>query len=265
MPPGEINSLLPRLSYLSLMPFDSLTSASVPSSQTPIFPDYKLWIFDLDGTLIDSRLDLVYAVNATLAHLKLPTLESDLVLSFVGDGAEDLLLRSLEAAGVPADEAHQMLAPTLKWFLDYYGDHCLDYTVPYPGAMELLTRLKGYPMAILTNKPLKPALKILEHLGILDRFAHVIPGDGPLGKKPDPTGLAYILTSMNISASQAVLVGDSPQDLLTARAAQCGFIAFLGGLGDTETIVAEGALSTTPVHPVNHMSEILTLLDGKAA
>jgi phosphoglycolate phosphatase len=221
------------------------------------FADYKLWIFDLDGTLIDSRLDLVYAVNATLENLKLPTLENDVVLSFVGDGAEDLLLRSLEAAGCPADEAHRLLPSTLSWFLDYYGDHCLDYTVPYPGAMELLRRLDGSPMAVLTNKPLKPALKILEHLGILSRFTHIIPGDGPLGKKPDPTGLAYILSSMNIPASQAVLVGDSLQDLQTAKAAKCGFIAFLGGLGDSGAVTA-----ASPDYSVSHFSEIVTMLDG---
>lgn len=227
------------------------------------FPAYKLWIFDLDGTLIDSRLDLVHAVNATLEHLSLPILEDELVLSFVGDGAEDLLLRSLEAAGCPADEAHQMLPATLAWFLDYYGDHCLDATVPYPGALELLDSVsnapRSLPMAVLTNKPLKPALKILEHLGILNRFTHVIPGDGPLGKKPDPTGLAYILDSMNIPASEAVLVGDSLQDLLTAKAGQCGFIAFLGGLGDSGAIKA-----ASPDYAVNHLSEITALLNGAA-
>lgn len=215
-----------------------------------LFP-YQLWIFDLDGTLIDSRLDLVHAVNATLADRNLPLLADDLVLSFVGDGAEDLLLRSLEAAGCPADEAHRLLPSALAWFLDYYGDHCLDFTVPYPGALELLDRLRGYPLAVLTNKPLKPALKILEHLGILDRFAHVVPGDGPLGKKPDPAGLAYILESMNTPAPAAVLVGDSLQDLLTARAAKCGFIAFLGGLGDSTAVLA-----ASPDHAVRHLSEI---------
>jgi phosphoglycolate phosphatase len=215
------------------------------------FPPYKLWIFDLDGTLIDSRLDLVHAVNATLVDRSLPPLEDGIVLSFVGDGAEDLLLRSLEAAGCPADEAHRLLPSALKWFLDYYGDHCLDYTVPYPGALELLDRLNGMPLAVLTNKPLKPALKILEHLGILGRFTHVIPGDGPLGKKPDPTGLAYILSSMNTSAPNAVLVGDSLQDLLTARAAKCGFIAFLGGLGDSAAVLA-----ASPDHAVHHLTEI---------
>jgi phosphoglycolate phosphatase len=218
---------------------------------------YRLWIFDLDGTLIDSRLDLVHAVNATLEFLKLPTLAEDVVVSFVGDGAEDLLLRSLEAAGCPADEARRLLPDTLKWFLDYYGDHCLDYTVPYPGALELLDRLDGFQLAVLTNKPLKPALKILGHLGILARFSHVIPGDGPLGKKPDPTGLAYILSSMNTPGSEAILVGDSLQDLLTAKAAGCGFMAFLGGLGDAGAITA-----ASPAYTVGHLSEIRKMLDA---
>jgi phosphoglycolate phosphatase len=218
---------------------------------------YKLWIFDLDGTLIDSRLDLVKGVNATLEHFGLPLLEDAVVLSFVGDGAEDLLIRSLEAAGCPANEARRLLAEALTWFLDYYGDHCLDFTIPYPGAMDLLHRLEGHPMAVLTNKPLKPALKILEHLGILDRFAHIIPGDGPLGKKPDPAGLAYILSSMNTLAQDAVLVGDSLQDLMTAKAGQCGFIAFLGGLGDSGAILA-----ASPDHAVHQLSDLVDLLEG---
>jgi phosphoglycolate phosphatase len=225
--------------------------------------EFKLFVFDLDGTLIDSRLDLVQAVNATLEHLELPRLPEEKVISFVGDGAEDLVYRSLTAAGMPSPFARARLPETLAWFLDYYGDHCLDRTVPYPGALELLDRVDALlgpgRLAVLTNKPDKPALKILAHLGILDRFAYVVPGDGPLGKKPDPAGMAYILDQMKVSPSAAVLVGDSLQDLRTARAAGTAFLAFLGGLGDPEAIRAEG-----PDLVVNALSEITALLDGGA-
>jgi phosphoglycolate phosphatase len=224
----------------------------------------KLWIFDLDGTLLDSRLDLVHGVNATLEHFKLPRLPEKTVLSFVGDGAEDLVYRSLTAAGVPSPFARAQLAETLAWFLDYYGDHCLDYTTLYPGALELLDRLDARlgpgNLAVLTNKPEKPALKILAHLGLLERFAYVVPGDGPLGKKPDPTGMAYILNQMNVSPSDAVLVGDSLQDLRTARAAGSPFLAFLGGLTEA------GLLSdAAPDLAVNHLSEITRFLDAAGA
>lgn len=221
----------------------------------------KLWVFDLDGTLLDSRLDLVHGVNATLEHFKLPRLPEKTVLSFVGDGAEDLVYRSLTAAGVPSPFARAQLPETLAWFLDYYGEHCLDYTVLYPGAAELLDRLDARlgpgNLAVLTNKPGKPALKILAHLGLLERFAYVVPGDGPLGKKPDPTGMAYILNQMNVSPSDAVLVGDSLQDLRTARAAGSPFLAFLGGLGDAG-VISDAA----PDLAVNHLSEITRLLAG---
>jgi phosphoglycolate phosphatase len=226
-------------------------------SSAPPLSSFRLWIFDLDGTLIDSRHDLVAAVNATLESLKLAPLPEDLVVSFVGDGAEDLVLRSLEAAGCPADEAHRLLPATLRWFLDYYGDHCLDRTVPYPGALALLASLGDRPLAVLTNKPEKPALKILAHLGILNRFAHVVPGDGPLGKKPDPAGLAYILKAVNAIPNETVLVGDSLQDLQTARNAGVSFIAFSGGLGDA------GAISAAkPDVQVSRLAEITAQLES---
>lgn len=223
----------------------------------PLRP-FKLWVFDLDGTLIDSRYDLVSAVNATLAHLKLPALPEDVIVSYIGDGAEDLIRRSLESAGMPSPEIRAVFGETMRWFLEYYGDHCLDRTVPYPGALELLDALaeRGLPMAVLTNKPDKPALKILAHLGILKRFTHVVPGDGPLGKKPDPAGLAYILGAVNVLPSDAVLVGDSLQDLQTARAAGTSFVAFLGGLGDAGAITA-----ATPEVTVKTLPEITALLE----
>jgi phosphoglycolate phosphatase len=223
---------------------------------------FKLWVFDLDGTLVDSRLDLVSAVNATLAHLKLAELPEDIIVSYVGDGAEDLIRRSLETAGLPSSEIRAVFPETMRWFLDHYGEHCLDRTVPYPGALELLQALaaRGLPMAVLTNKPEKPALKILAHLGILERFAHIVPGDGPLGKKPDPAGLAYIVEAVNIVPLDSVLVGDSLQDLQTARAAGTSFVAFMGGLGK----LAPAQAGATPDVMVNTLPEILALLESRA-
>ena len=213
-----------------------------PPLALPALASVKLWIFDLDGTLIDSRLDLVTAVNATLAWLGRDALEEERVVGFVGDGADDLIRKSLRAAGLAATEVDATAAKALAWFLDYYGDHCLDRTVPYPGARELLEELRarGLPLAMLTNKPEKPTRTILAHLGWDRLFDVVIGGDGPLGKKPDPRGMGYILESMNTAPNDAVLVGDSLQDLRTARAAGVPFIAYLEGLGDADAVRAAG-------------------------
>ncbi len=217
----------------------------------------RLWIFDLDGTLIDSRLDLVSAVNATLHSLDLQALPEETIIGFVGDGADDLLRKSLLAAGLDAAAVEATLPQTLRWFLGYYGEHCLDRTIPYPGILNLLKQLASHPgaeMAVLTNKPEKPALKILGHLEILHHFSHVIGGDGPLGKKPDPAGLAYILKEMRITPAYAVLIGDSIQDFRTARAAGVPFVAFLSGLGDPAALLAAG-----PDHAVHHADDLLEL------
>ena len=150
----------------------------------------------------------------------------------------------------------------MRWFLDYYGDHCLDRTILYPGARELLDALaaRGLPMALLTNKPGKPTLKILDHLDILRHFAQVVPGDGPLGKKPDPTGLTAILQVMNTAPERAVLVGDSLQDLEAARAAGTAIVAFRGGLGDAAALAARNPTAT-----VDTLAELQTFLTAGEA
>jgi phosphoglycolate phosphatase len=217
----------------------------------------KLWVFDLDGTLIDSRYDLVSAVNATLVWRDLKPLAEETIVSYIGDGADDLIRRSLESAGMPAPVIREDFAGTMRWFLDYYGEHCLDRTVPYPGARELLDALaaRGIPMAVLTNKPEKPAFTILRHLGWFDLFTHVIPGDGPLGKKPDPRGLAAILNGVAVEPQESVLVGDSLQDARTARAAGTAFVLFRGGLGDVPAIMAE-----SPDAAIDTLPELLDLI-----
>ncbi len=216
-----------------------------------MFSSHKLWVFDLDGTLIDSRLDLANAVNHTLEARGLSRLPEEVIVSFVGDGADDLIRRSFAAAGWPAEKAHENLPGILLEFLDRYAGHCLERTTVYPGARELLDALKarGLPLAMLTNKPGRLTQTVLEGLGLRGYFAEVVPGDGPLGKKPDPRGLAYIMKAMNASPGETVLVGDSLQDLCTARAAGASFLAYLGGLGDAEAVKAAGPdLATDSFH-----------------
>ncbi len=223
---------------------------------------FDLWIFDLDGTLIDSRFDLVTAVNATLAWRGLAALPEETIVSYIGDGAEDLIRRSLAAAGASSSAIDDDFPGTMRWFLDYYGEHCLDRTTLYPGARVLLevVAARGLPLALLTNKPEKPTLKILAHLDILRHFSQVVPGDGPLGKKPDPTGLTAILQAMNTAPERAVLIGDSLQDLEAAQAAGTAIVAFRGGLGDAAAIAARN-----PTALVDTLDELHAFLPAPEA
>jgi phosphoglycolate phosphatase len=189
----------------------------------------KLVIFDLDGTLIDSRLDLIHSVNAMLRHFERPELPGDVVASYVGDGAPMLVRRAL---GDPEDEAFFRRA--LEFFLSYYREHKLDHTVVYAGIPEALRQIQSNgagtngaarKMAVLSNKPVNPSRAIVEALGLADFFVHVYGGNSFETKKPDPLGVRTLLKETNTSPEHAIIVGDSSIDVLTGRnagIATCG-------------------------------------------
>jgi len=178
----------------------------------------RLLIFDLDGTLIDSRLDLVHSVNAMLRHLRRPELPGDLVASYVGDGAPMLVRRAL---GESADEP--LLETGLDYFLSYYREHKLDHTHVYEGVKEALVDIRnsanGVPrkMAVLSNKPVNPSRGIVEGLGLSEFFAHVYGGNSFATKKPDPEGALTILKETDVRPDDALIVGDSAVDVTTGR------------------------------------------------
>jgi phosphoglycolate phosphatase len=179
----------------------------------------KLLIFDLDGTLIDSRLDLIHSVNAMLRHFKRAELPGDVVASYVGDGAPMLVRRAL---GDPKDEA--FLKEALEYFLGYYRVHKLDFTHVYDGIREMLVSLKrmngsGRRMAVLSNKPVNPSRAIVEALGMAEFFIHVYGGNSFPTKKPDPQGARALLKETHTNPEQALMIGDSSIDVLTGRAA----------------------------------------------
>ena len=184
----------------------------------------KLLIFDLDGTLIDSRLDLIHSVNATLRHFHRPELPGDVVASYVGDGAPMLVRRSL---GDPKDE--QFFKRALEFFLSYYREHKLDHTTVYEGIPEALEKIQSNgharKMAVLSNKPVNPSRAIVEALGLGRFFVRVYGGNSFETKKPDPLGIKTILKETAVSAPDAMIIGDSYIDVLTGRnagLATCG-------------------------------------------
>ena len=176
----------------------------------------KLVIFDLDGTLIDSRLDLIRSVNAMLRHFKHAELPGEVVASYVGDGAPMLVRRAL---GDPDDEA--FFKQALEFFLAYYREHKLDHTTVYEGIPEALRQIQSNgtarKMAVLSNKPVHPSRAIVDALGLANFFVRVYGGNSFATKKPDPLGVNTLLKETATTPEQAMIVGDSSIDVLTGR------------------------------------------------
>ena len=177
----------------------------------------RLLIFDLDGTLIDSRLDLIHSVNAMLRHFKRAELPDDVIASYVGDGAPMLVRRAL---GDPKHD--EIVKEALEYFLAYYRIHKLDYTHVYDGVKEMLAAVQNAnglrrQMAVLSNKPVVPSRAIVEALGLAPFFVHVYGGNSFPTKKPDPHGVHSILKETKTRPADALIVGDSSIDVLTGR------------------------------------------------
>lgn len=176
------------------------------------FPSVRALIFDLDGTLIDSKLDLIHSVNAMLCEMKRPQLAAETISGYIGHGAPQLIARALGATATERE-----LKQALQFFLGYYEEHKMDNTRAYPGVAETLTQLAHLPMAVLTNKPAKISVRILKELGLQQFFRAVYGGNSFDTKKPDPFGANKILQEFSIAAKETVLVGDSEVDVQTAR------------------------------------------------
>jgi len=198
----------------------------------------RLIVFDLDGTLIESRRDLADATNALIKEHGGVGLDQAAIVAMVGDGVDELVRRALAAAGIG-----QAPAGAVERFLAIYHAVMLRHTHAYPGVVEMLDGLRGrVAMAVLSNKPRASCTIILEALGLADYFHRIEGGDGPWPKKPDPAGLRALITEAG-AGDEALLVGDSPVDLRTARAAGVGVCLARYGFGYariTPDMLAEG-------------------------
>jgi len=169
-------------------------------------------IFDLDGTLVDSKKDLTASVNYIRTRFDLPVLTEQEIARFIGNGALMLIRRALDTKATEDN-----VQTGLQMFLSYYRAHMLDSTSLYPGVRETLDRLSDCKLAVLTNKPVHFSCAMLDGLGIYRRFAAVYGGNSFDHKKPDPVGIYQILSDTKGQREKTWMVGDSAVDVLTGR------------------------------------------------
>jgi phosphoglycolate phosphatase len=209
---------------------------------------FDTFIFDLDGTLIDSVTDLATAVNLLRANLSLPPLDLKTVGNYVGDGATMLVRRSLPEGAFSPE--------SLKRFLDLYRFHLLDETRIYPGIADFLIQHQGEKMAVVTNKPQDLTMTLLYELGLIPFFSSVIGGDSGLPKKPDPLPVLQALRELQADPGRAVMIGDHHTDLRAGRAAgiKTCFCAFGVGNdgGEPYDFLAETPADLLRLFPAEH-------------
>jgi phosphoglycolate phosphatase len=187
------------------------TNRSIPAEQI------KLVLWDLDGTLVDSALDLAHAVNAMLRHFKRPELPVETIGTYIGDGAHMLIRRAL---GDPKHD--EIVKEGLEYFLLYYREHKLDNTYVFDGIIPALHAIGGNgsgkrKQAVLTNKPVRPSRDIIAGLGMSEFFAQIYGGNSFETKKPDPLGAKTLMQEFGVAPEKTVLIGDSQNDSLTAK------------------------------------------------
>ncbi|HET8547944.1 MAG TPA: HAD family hydrolase [Bryobacteraceae bacterium] len=210
-----------------------------------------LLIFDLDGTLIDSKQDLVQAVNAARRRMHLAPLDNDTVASYVGNGAPVLIRRAM---GPQATE--EQCREALEYFYEFYREHMLDHTRLYPGVREALDQLHaaGMPMAVLTNKPVRFSRGIIEGLGVAGHFFQVYGGNSFEQKKPHPVGVETLMSEAHAGRAETLMIGDSAVDIQTARNAG------VRAVGVTWGLQPESLEQVPPDHVIRDMRELVPLV-----
>jgi phosphoglycolate phosphatase len=218
----------------------------------PRLSSVRALIFDLDGTLIDSKQDLIHSVNAMLRELGRGELPAETISGYIGHGAPQLVARAL---GDGSTEEQRQRA--LQFFLSYYEEHKMDTTSAYPGVPETLQKLSSMPMAVLTNKPVRISVRILEAMGLAKYFQAIYGGNSFQTKKPDPLGATTILRELNAEPREALLVGDSEVDVQTARNAGTLAAAVNYGFG-----VHDRAAHPADIY-LERFAELATVLDSR--
>jgi phosphoglycolate phosphatase len=190
-------------------------------------------VFDLDGTLVDSRRDIAEAANHALVKNGLAPLPHAELESYVGDGAALLMARAARL-----DVEHEKTRVMVADFLDYYTAHPIDHTGVMPGALEALDALARYPLGVCTNKPRRTSLAVLQGLALAGRFKSVVAGDDLPTRKPDPAMVLEAARQLGVPVAQLVMVGDGPQDVLAGRSAGAITVGVRGGIQELARLAA---------------------------
>lgn len=197
---------------------------------------FQLLVFDFDGTLVDTRRDIVDSVNRALEELGLRTLDRATLCTFIGKGVNQLMERSLEGSG------YGDLPRAIKAFMSHYEAHLMDHTALFPNCRETLDHFSGRPITILSNKPTRFITQILDALEYRAPFATIIGGDSVAAKKPDPVGLHHIMQQHGVSPEDTLMIGDSQVDIETGKRAgvrTCGVTYGHAGRASLETAQAD--------------------------
>ncbi len=194
-----------------------------------------LMIFDLDGTLVSSGVDLAEAVNHTLVTLKMRTRTKEEIISFVGDGINKLMERAL------GSKHEQYMRQAMDVFSDYYGKHLLDNTRLYPHVQDVLENFKDKKKIILTNKRHRYSLAIVRGLNIDKYFMDIIGADSTSFQKPDKRLMDYLLNKYNVENKRSVMIGDGINDIMIAKNSDTLSCAYLNGLGNKQKLLSFNA------------------------
>lgn len=197
-------------------------------------------LFDLDGTLVDSRADLALAVNLMLEEIGQKSLSEEVVIGFVGEGARLLVERSL-CASLCKTPDDQETSTALAIFMRHYRNHLMDRTELYPGVRQALDQLDRFPKAIITNKPYEFSVAILEALGLAERFPVVIGGDSLPERKPSPLMLLEGARRCGALPSETIMIGDSRVDIAAGKNAGMVTCGFTSGFRGREELQKAGA------------------------
>jgi phosphoglycolate phosphatase len=216
--------------------------------------NFDVIIFDLDGTLIDSRIDLANSVNYARLQFGMSLLPNELIYSYVGDGAAMLIRRAFGR-----EPAETELKQALEIFLAHYKLHLLDNTVLYPGVPEALEGLASVKLAVLTNKPVNPSNMILQGLGVKEKFTVVYGGNSFEQKKPDPVGVLKILENTGVLKERALMVGDSRIDVETGANAQ------IVTCGVTYGLASDSLAQANPDFLIDDLRNLLKIVYGNRA
>lgn len=190
-------------------------------------------VFDLDGTLVDSRRDIAEAANHALGKNGYAQLSHAELESFVGDGAPLLMARAARL-----DVKDEKVRGLVADFLDYYAEHPIDHTAPMAGALRALDELSGYALGVCTNKPRRTTLAVISGLKLDARFAGVVAGDDLPQRKPDPAPVIEAARRIGVPVAEVIMVGDGPQDILSGRAAGAYTVGVRGGIQAFERLTA---------------------------